>query len=775
MRTDRMGPRGHASSCVVMLARVLTMLLLMAVWTSPPAVWAQQRGYQVLVLNSYHQGLVWTDRLVEGVISVLKDETRNPLAAETEVYVENLDALRTPFDSRLDALWFAFLASKYPAVDVVLVSDDVAYNFLLAHADALFPDVPIVFCGVSPFSDTDFEVLPRLTGVVAQPDVAATLELALSLHPGTHDVWVVNDSSIMGQMVERGLEEARAQFAGRVTFRTLVDPSPSDLRGLGDLPPGSVVLLGSLIQGEGGRLYTFDEAAALVAGLAASPVYVLWDVYLGAGAVGGKVVSAELQGERAAELAVQVLTGTSVERLPVLRESPNPYIFDFDALRRFEIRQGRLSRLVPATPDLPMVILNRPPSFLESYGLTLGLGLGMLVLGGGVLAYQGWRLRQRRQVEQALRAESQVLEEARVAMEVQVQTRTAELKRRSEQFQIAAAVAREAAEIRDLHTLLDTVVAMVAARFGFYHVGIFLIDDTREYAVLRAVSSEGGRAMLARGHRLRVGRQGIVGYVAGQGEPRIALDVGADEVWVNTKELSATRSEMALPVKYQGEVIGVLDVQSDQPGAFGQEDIEVLTIVADQVAVAIQNARLFEESRQAMARLEAAYDERITDLWRRLTVVRGFLYDGLELQPLERASGMSAAGEHGGEDGRLVVPIQVRNQVVGEIVLERDLDVTGPWRPEERALAANIGVQAGLALEGARLLMDSQLRAERERVLGQVTSRMRQALDMDLILQVALREIAESLDLSGVEVRMASGVGDPGTVVVSPGGDTEGE
>lgn len=782
MVTDRTRVRGSSTRFVVRLARMLTGLILMVLWVSPLTVQAQRRRYQVLLLNSYHQGLSWTDRLVEGAVSVLEDEARNPLAGATEIYIENLDALRTPFDGRLEALWLAYLASKYATVDVVLVSDDIAYNFLREHADALFPDVPIIFCGVNLFSDADLETLPQLTGVIERPDVAATLDLALSLHPGTRNVWVINDSSIAGQSVQEEFDAVRGRFEGRVAFKTLVDPTASELQSLEDLSPDSIVLLGSLIREQGGRVYTYDEAAALVSQLTTSPVYVLWDVYLGHGAIGGKVVSAALQGEHAAEMVVQVLTGTSVERIPILHESPNPYVFDFDALQRFGIRLGKVARLAPERPGLPTMILNQPPSFWESYGPMLGVGIGVLTLTGAVTALQGRRLRQRRQIEQVLRAEKQALEEARAAMEVQVQTQTAELRRRSEQFQIAAAVAREVAEIRDLHTLLDTVVAMVAARFGFYHVGVFLIDDTREYAVLRAASSEGGRAMLARGHRLRVGRQGIVGHVAAQGEPRIALDVGADGVWLSAEELPATRSEIALPIRHRGEVIGVLDVQSDQSGAFGQEDIEVLTIVADQLAVAIRNARLFEESRQAMARLEAAYGERIVDLWRRLTVVRGFLYDGLELQPLpteetaelpKESDGVNVEGRRVRKDAQLVVPIQIRDQVVGEIILERDQDTAGPWRPEERALAASIGVQAGLALESARLLMDSQMQAERERVLGQVTSRMRQALDMDLVLQVALREIAENLDLSGVEVRMVPGLGDSGTAAAFGTDDVE--
>ncbi len=121
------------------------------------------------------------------------------------------------------------------------------------------------------------------------------------------------------------------------------------------------------------------------------------------------------------------------------------------------------------------------------------------------------------------------------------------LQRRAIQLQTAAEVSRDASAVRDLPELLNRIVTLIRDRFGFYHAGIFLLDDAQEYAVLQAASSEGGRRMLARGHRLTVGETGIVGYVTGTGEARIALDVGEDAAFFDNPDLPATRSEMALP------------------------------------------------------------------------------------------------------------------------------------------------------------------------------------------------------------------------------------
>ncbi len=172
-----------------------------------------------------------------------------------------------------------------------------------------------------------------------------------------------------------------------------------------------------------------------------------------------------------------------------------------------------------------------------------------------------------------------------------------ETQRRATQLAAAAEVARDATAILDVDQLLDETAHLISEQFGFYHAGVFLLDKEGEYAVLQAASSEGGYRMLERGHKLRVGKVGIVGYVAGTGKPRIALDVGKDAIHFVNPDLPDTRSEMGLPLKVREHVIGVLDVQSIQEAAFSEDDVAVLQTLADQLAAAIANARLFQEVR----------------------------------------------------------------------------------------------------------------------------------------------------------------------------------
>ncbi|HET90432.1 MAG TPA: GAF domain-containing protein [Chloroflexi bacterium] len=348
-------------------------------------------------------------------------------------------------------------------------------------------------------------------------------------------------------------------------------------------------------------------------------------------------------------------------------------------------------------------------------------------------------------------------------LENQVEKRTKELARRSAQLEAAAQVAREASAIRDTDQLLDQTVHLISEQFGFYHAGIFLTDEARQYAVLQAASSPGGKNMLARRHELKIGEVGIVGYTAGSGEPRIALDVGTDAVFFDNPDLPNTRSEMALPLKIHGRTIGVLDVQSTQANAFTEEDVAVLQVMADQITLAIENARLLEEAQRALQELETLYGRRARETWREQAARRtsAYRYTGVGVEPVATVS-LDTRGAQPShkpiivqEDGsrQLIAPIHLRGQTLGSITLRQSAE-DAPWSDEETALVEELSTQIGLALDNARLLEETQQRAEQEKLIGDITARVRETLDVDTVLQTAIREIGQALGLAEIEVRM---------------------
>jgi GAF domain-containing protein/HAMP domain-containing protein len=340
-------------------------------------------------------------------------------------------------------------------------------------------------------------------------------------------------------------------------------------------------------------------------------------------------------------------------------------------------------------------------------------------------------------------------------LEERVSERTRELTRRANQLQASAEVGSAIVAIRSLDELLPKVSQLISQSFGFYHAGIFLIDPTGEYAVLRAANSEGGMRMLARNHQLRVNEEGIVGYVTGKKEPRIAMDVGQDAVYFNNPDLPETRSEMALPLVVGDLVLGALDVQSTEPDAFTQEDIATLQLLAAQVAVAIDNARLFSENQAVLEAIRRAYGEVSREAWSRLLHTQpefGAIankYDILYTPSEGWSTGMIQVARGGNtaytNNGTVAIPIKDRDHILGVLRLRKpDTEV---WSHEELALAETLAQQLYLALENARLFQETQRRAVREQLTSEITAKMRTSNDPQVILQTAVQELSQALNL----------------------------
>ena len=238
------------------------------------------------------------------------------------------------------------------------------------------------------------------------------------------------------------------------------------------------------------------------------------------------------------------------------------------------------------------------------------------------------------------------------SLEVQVEART-------RQIQTAAEVARAVTSVPDLDELLRRAVDLIRERFGYYHVSIFLLDEERRYAVLREATGEVGEALKARGHRLAVGSNSVIGWVTANNQPRVASDVSEDPIHLRNELLPETRSEAAVPLQVAGEVLGALDVQSTEPDAFQPEDIEVLQTLADQLRAAIQNARLAQVSVEAArrARLLSEVTGRLSgmlDVERALRTAASTLHRSLGLVEvtIDLTPGRGNSRRDGAEEGQ---------------------------------------------------------------------------------------------------------------------------
>ncbi len=179
------------------------------------------------------------------------------------------------------------------------------------------------------------------------------------------------------------------------------------------------------------------------------------------------------------------------------------------------------------------------------------------------------------------------------------QTLLRQAERRTRLLQAANRVGKEVTSILELDVLFPQTVDIICDAYGFYYAGIFLVDGSGEWAVLRAGYGEAGKAMLAENHRLKVGPGSMIGACIAFGEARIALDVGEERVHFKNPHLPHTRSEMALPLRYGKDVLGAVTIQSIEERAFSQDDITTLMTMAEHLAVAINNANTLDALKKA--------------------------------------------------------------------------------------------------------------------------------------------------------------------------------
>ncbi len=351
-------------------------------------------------------------------------------------------------------------------------------------------------------------------------------------------------------------------------------------------------------------------------------------------------------------------------------------------------------------------------------------------------------------------------------LEDRVTERTQALEKRSSNLQTAAHIARDVSTLQNTEDLLKNVARLIRERFGYYHVGIFIIDENEEYAVLRAAGGEAGQLMLANKHRLKVGEVGLVGFVAQTGEARIALDVGADAVHFRNPLLPYTRSEMALPLKISNRVLGVLDIQSDKINAFDQNDITIMEILTDQVAVSIERTRLLQSLEQSTAQMEQSIQEYTARNWR--TYLQqgrrqsGYRYEGVDIEPISEPSPENIDSSNleapsiiqSGKDktgSLLAVPVRLRGQVLGILNLHfQSREVSS----DVIKLVEQAADRLALALENARLVQDSQRLALRERQINMISAQVQQSTDLEAVLQNTIRELGNTLNVPNTFIQI---------------------
>jgi GAF domain-containing protein/HAMP domain-containing protein len=323
------------------------------------------------------------------------------------------------------------------------------------------------------------------------------------------------------------------------------------------------------------------------------------------------------------------------------------------------------------------------------------------------------------------------LQELQKDLEKKVDERTSQLKTINE-------VGRVATSILDPEELLKRVVELITKEFGYYYSAIYLVDNTGQWCDLKAATGEAGRVLTESRHQVEVTNTNIIGRSIRTRQAQVLLETGDKAIRNYNPILPYTRSEIALPLLVGDQILGALDVHSTQAAAFSEQDIETLQSMANQVAISLDNARLFEETRYRLNELRNIQKQYLREAW----IDSNFPQGGISF----------AVGKAFRESDEYFTefPITLRDQIIGQLRLGGEESLT----PEDKNWIQAIATQAALALENARLLEESQSAAVREKFVTEITNKIWASTSIDGVLQTTVRELGQILDATEATIEI---------------------
>ena len=360
-------------------------------------------------------------------------------------------------------------------------------------------------------------------------------------------------------------------------------------------------------------------------------------------------------------------------------------------------------------------------------------------------------------------------------LEEGIESRAEQLDRWAEQIEIIENIAKSFVDRQDLDELISVIVTQTHNYFKHDHVAIFLKDDLDKYVILRSVSSGAGIALLDQAYKERIGQNSVISQVAETGETCIIPDTH-DAITLSAPHLLPdTLSAVALPLEINQLVLGVLDIQDYQMNAFAEIELGGLRILSTLIAITIQNIRSVSDLQSSMQEFTALHQRISQEQWTPATQdpeALGYQYDRLSISPYSQKlprdlieqlqSGQMVTLSTNGDDetklpkSTLLAPIILRNQLIGLLGFDNE-DPKHEWSTDEITMIEAVANQAVLAMDNIRLIEETQRTANRERLIADVTTQIRETLDIDTILRTAIRQLGDRLQISEVEVRMGSG------------------
>lgn len=412
---------------------IFFILLNVSLWADSTS---NSQMENILVIHSYHQGLQWTDSISAGINSVFRNEN-------VEIHYEYLDTKRNSGEEYYQLLVeFEKQKKNLSNIDfkLIICSDNNALRFVMEYGDILYPDIPVVFCGINNFTNDMIQGRTNITGVVESIDYKATLDLITSLHPDRQNVIIIIDETITGNMIKSEVETILPDFKDVLTFEYyqdfVLDDVPEKISALGE---NDILFLLTFNRDIEGNFISYYDGIRMIYQESKVPIYGAWDFYFRNGIVGGMLTTGESQGIAAAQLAMEIVKGVPVSELEIIDKSPNKMMFDYNELVRFNIEKDQL-------PD-NSIIVNQPESI---FGYVAEFFLAFAIISMIALAFLYFRLIK-------YKRHKKLLEEMNLELEKRVNEKTLKL---SEKVQL----------IEDKNRDLQTALSQIKTLKGIFPI-----------------------------------------------------------------------------------------------------------------------------------------------------------------------------------------------------------------------------------------------------------------------------------------------------------------